>query len=132
MPGEIVIDGERVIELVRNLVDNAIKFTPPGGQVTLRAWLEGDAILTEVRDTGIGIPEEVLARLFVRFQQADMGTTREVGGLGIGLAICKAIVEAHGGRLHVMSELGKGSRFWFSLPLVRIPSEPVRYDHLAR
>ncbi|MBO9539006.1 DUF4118 domain-containing protein [bacterium] len=132
VPGELVLDGERVIEVVHNLVDNAVKFTPRGGKVTLRAWIEGDSVITEVRDTGIGIPEEVLARLFVRFQQADMGTTREVGGLGIGLAICKAIVEAHGGRLNVASELGKGSRFWFSLPLQRVPAEPVRYDHLTR
>ncbi|HEY9898651.1 MAG TPA: ATP-binding protein [Pantanalinema sp.] len=125
VPGEFVIDGERVIEVIHNLVDNAVKFTPRGGEVSLRAGIVGNEVVTEISDTGIGIPDEVLARLFVRFHQADMGTTREAGGLGIGLAICKAIVEAHGGRLEVMSELGRGSRFWFTLPLQRLASESI-------
>ena len=114
--GEVVLDGERIIEVIHHLVDNAVKFTPSGGQVTVTAREEGGMIVTEVRDTGPGIPREDLAKLFKRFQQVDMSNTRQAGGLGMGLAISKAIVEAHGGRIGVMSEPGRGSRFWFSLP----------------
>ncbi|MDF2689867.1 MAG: histidine kinase [Microvirga sp.] len=116
VPGEVVFDGERVIEVIRNLVDNAIKFTPPGGQVTVRARAQGDVVTTEVRDTGRGIPADALPKLFKRFQQVDMSSTRQAGGLGMGLAISKTIVEAHGGQIGVISEPGRGSRFWFSLP----------------
>ncbi len=116
--GEVFLDGERIMEVLHHLVDNAIKFTPSGGQVTVTAREEGDAILTEVRDTGSGIPPEALGKLFKRFQQVDMSSTRQAGGLGMGLAISKTIVEAHGGRIGVLSEPGRGSRFWFSLPRV--------------
>lgn len=118
--GEVILDGERVMEVVHNLVDNAIKFTPSGGRVKVRASAEGDQVTTEVRDTGCGIPAEALPRLFRRFQQVDMSSTRQARGLGMGLAISKTIVEAHGGQIGVMSEPGKGSRFWFTLP--RIPT----------
>ncbi|MNR78894.1 Alkaline phosphatase synthesis sensor protein PhoR [compost metagenome] len=116
VPGEVVLDGERVMEVIHNLVENALKFTPSGGGVSVQAHADGERILTEVRDTGIGIPDEALPKLFKRFQQVDMSSTRQVGGLGMGLAISKAIVEAHGGQIGVMSEPGRGSRFWFTLP----------------
>jgi K+-sensing histidine kinase KdpD len=118
--GEVVLDGERVMEVIHRLVDNAIKFTPAGGKVSVFAREEGDGIVTEVRDTGGGIPPESLPKLFKRFQQIDMSSTRQAGGLGMGLAISKAIVEAHGGQIGVVSEPGKGSRFWFVLP--RLPA----------
>lgn len=118
VPDEVRIDGERVMEVVHHLVDNALKFTPCEGKVTVRAFVEGGQIVTEVRDTGLGIPAEELPKLFRRFKQVDMSSTREAGGLGMGLAISKAIVEAHGGQIGVMSEIGKGSRFWFTLPRV--------------
>lgn len=118
-PGEAILDAERVMEVIRSLVENAIKFTPAGGRVSVHVFADGDAITTEVRDTGIGIPAEALPKLFKRFQQVDMSSTRQAGGLGLGLAISKAIVEAHGGTIGVMSEAGVGSRFWFTLP--RIP-----------
>lgn len=114
--GEVVLDGERVMSVIHNLVENALKFTPSGGTVTVHGHAEGDVIVTEVRDTGTGIPPEALTRLFKRFQQVDMSSTRPSGGLGMGLAICKAIVEAHGGKIGVMSESGRGSTFWFTLP----------------
>lgn len=134
--GEAVLDGERIMEVIRHLVDNAVKFTPSGGHVTVTAREDGETITTEVRDTGPGIPREDLAKLFKRFQQVDMSNTRQAGGLGMGLAISKAIVEAHGGRIGVMSEPGRGSRFWFSLPRRpelasrpgRLESAPVAHD----
>lgn len=116
--GEVVLDGDRLMEVVHHLVENAIKFTPAGGRITVEAHAEGDWVVTEVRDTGCGIPAETLSRLFKPFRQADMSSTRPAGGLGMGLAISKAIVEAHGGRIGVLSEPGQGSRFWFTLPRV--------------
>lgn len=122
VPGEVTVDGERIVEVLHHLLDNALKFTPSGGEIRLRAFLDQDRLVTEVRDTGPGIAAEDLPKLFHRFQQLDMSSTRPAGGLGMGLAISKAIVEAHGGRIGVMSEPGKGSRFWFSLPRVPVPT----------
>jgi signal transduction histidine kinase len=110
------VDGKRVIQVLTNLVGNAIKFTPEGGTVTLRALEDGPRILTQVIDTGPGIPPEQLAKLFGRFQQLDMSKTRQVGGTGLGLSIAKALVESHGGEIGVLSEPGLGSTFWFTLP----------------
>lgn len=124
VPGEVLVDGERVSHVIRNLVDNAIKFTPAGGRIEVRAFVEGDDLITEVRDTGMGIPQAALENVFERFRQADMSTTRETGGLGIGLAVSKALVEAHGGHIGVMQQAEGGSRFWFSLPLAPVPAAP--------
>jgi signal transduction histidine kinase len=104
------------------LIGNAIKFTPPQGRVTVRAYVEGDELVTQVIDTGVGIAEEDIPKLFNRFQQLDMSATRQAGGTGLGLAISKALVEAHGGQIGVISEPGQGSTFWFTLPMA-CPSE---------
>ncbi|HEY9899956.1 MAG TPA: PAS domain S-box protein [Pantanalinema sp.] len=118
VPGEIEIDGQRIVQVLTNLVENASKFTAPGGEIAVRAYLNGTELVTEVSDTGIGIAAEDLSKLFRRFMQLDMSMTRSAGGSGLGLSICKAIVEAHGGRIGARSEgLGKGSTFWFTLPL---------------
>lgn len=122
VPGEVSVDGERIVEVLHHLLDNALKFTPAGGMISLRAFLDQERVVTEVRDTGPGIAPEDLPKLFRRFQQVDMSSTRPTGGLGMGLAISKAIVEAHGGQIGVMSEPGKGSRFWFSLPRAPVPA----------
>lgn len=106
-------DRERMGQVFGNLLANAIKFTPKGGRVTLRAWREDDKIVFEVADTGSGIPPENLAHLFERFWQARQADSR---GVGLGLPITKGIVEAHGGRIWVESEVGKGSSFRFALP----------------
>ncbi|MBU6429457.1 MAG: response regulator, partial [Cyanobacteria bacterium REEB65] len=105
-----------------NLVDNAIKFTPPGGLVSVKAFLRDGKLVTEVRDNGIGIAQQDVPKLFERFTQLDMSTTRQTAGTGLGLSICKAIVEAHHGQIGLESAPGKGSTFWFSLP-VQIPSQ---------
>jgi PAS domain S-box-containing protein len=112
-----VIDGPRVVQVLTNLVGNAIKFTPKGGRVTVRAFVRGDELVTQVMDTGRGIADSDIPRLFQRFEQLDMSATREAGGTGLGLTICKALVEAHGGAIGVLSERGRGSTFWFTLPM---------------
>lgn len=116
VPGDVVLDRERILQVLSNLVENAIKFTGPAGRVHVQAQVEGAEVVTRVSDTGIGIDPADIPKLFQRFKQLDMGSTREAGGTGLGLSICKALVEAHGGRIGVTSEKGKGSTFWYSLP----------------
>lgn len=110
-------DKERLKQVVRNLIHNAIKFTPKKGQVMVSAKLETGRLVVSVQDNGIGIPAESLPRMFERFYQVDSSSTRHVGGTGLGLYICKQIVTAHNGEIWVESEVGKGSTFSFSLPL---------------
>lgn len=110
-------DAGLLREVLRNLLDNAIQYTPAGGSVEISvARNDGFAVLT-VADSGIGIPQSDQTRIFERFYRVDAARSREVGGTGLGLAIAKHIVEAHGGQIWVESEIGKGSKFYFSLPL---------------
>jgi two-component system phosphate regulon sensor histidine kinase PhoR len=111
----VLADPERARQVVTNLVHNAIKFTPPGGKVTTSAAAGGDEVIISVRDTGIGIPADDLLRIFERFYKADQA--RSGGGTGLGLAIAKHIVQAHGGRIWAESVEGKGSTFYFTLPV---------------
>ena len=110
-------DAGRIEQVLTNLVGNALKFTPPGGQVRVTATADGAHARVEVRDTGCGIAPEHLPHLFERFYQASPGTTRQAGGIGLGLSICRALVEAHGGAIGVASEPGAGAAFWFTLPV---------------
>jgi PAS domain S-box-containing protein len=110
-------DSQRIGQVLTNLLSNAIKFTPDGGDIHVMARRERGHVLVEVVDTGQGMRQEDLPRLFQRFTQLDMSKTRAASGTGLGLSICKAIVEAHGGHIGVRSELGKGSTFWFTLPI---------------
>ena len=110
------MDNNRIHEVLNCLVSNAIKFTPPGGRVDLRTRQTAEGVLVEVEDTGPGISAEHLPNLFDAFHQIDGSTTREWGGLGIGLAMAEHIVGLHGGKIWVESEEGKGSRFCFMLP----------------
>lgn len=110
-------DPRRVRQMLHNLLTNAIKYTPERGTIALSACVEGGAVRLAVSDTGIGLAEEQVSRAFEAFTQVDMSNTRKVGGVGLSLYIVKALVEAHGGEVGVESELGRGSTFWFTLPV---------------
>jgi two-component system phosphate regulon sensor histidine kinase PhoR len=114
--GSLVGDGDKLTQVMINLLDNAIKYTPEGGKITLETKQAGDTLEIAVSDTGLGIPSKDLPRIFERFYRVDQARSRELGGTGLGLSIVKHIVEAHGGKISVESELGKGSRFILSLP----------------
>jgi len=103
--------------LVRNLADNAIQYTKPGGGVEVELSAAGPEVVLTVRDTGMGIPTRDLPRVFERFYRVDRARSRETGGTGLGLSIVKHVVENHGGRISVESELGRGSRFVVRLPI---------------
>jgi heavy metal sensor kinase len=123
-PGVIVRgDRARLKQVIVNLLDNAIKYTPQGGQVRLRVRSEGAHAVLDVSDTGIGIPAEALPHLFKRFFRVDGSRSREQGGAGLGLAIVKSICAAHGAEVEVLSTPGKGSTFRVRQPLA---AEPTR------
>ncbi|HYH44224.1 MAG TPA: ATP-binding protein [Thermoanaerobaculia bacterium] len=110
-------DPEGIERLVVNLLDNAVKYNRPEGSVSLRlSQADGHALL-EVSDTGIGIPQDALARIFERFYRVDKGRSRDEGGTGLGLAIVKHVAQTHGGQVEVESRIGKGSTFRVRLPL---------------
>jgi signal transduction histidine kinase len=115
----VLADPDRVVQALTNLLGNAIKFSPPSSAVTLRATPRQGEMLFEVKDQGRGIPADKLRVIFERFQQVDASDGREKGGTGLGLAICRSIVDQHGGRIWAESELGKGSSFYFTLPLLK-------------
>ena len=104
-------------QVLFNLVDNAMRFTPDGGAVRVEAHRENGSVSISVRDSGVGIPNDALPRLFERFYRVDASRSRGDGGTGIGLAIARSVVEAHGGTISAESELGHGSVFTFDLPV---------------
>jgi signal transduction histidine kinase len=110
----VKIDRARMRQVLSNLIGNAIKFTADGGQVTLRVEKKSGELLFSVSDTGRGIQTDEIGRVFDRFWQSKKS---KKAGAGLGLAICKAVVQAHGGRIWVQSEEGKGSTFFFTLPV---------------
>ncbi len=110
-------DHERLVQLVGNLLSNAMKFTPAGGTITVRTFVDGDVAVLEVGDTGIGIPAAEQARLFQRFFRSSIATEQAIPGTGLGLVISRAIAEAHGGTIDVTSEAGEGTCFRVELPL---------------
>jgi PAS domain S-box-containing protein len=118
--GEVTADGDRLVQVVVNLLSNALKFSPPGSTIDVSAQKAGDSIEVAVRDRGRGVPKEHQESIFERFSQVQTADGRRGIGTGLGLALCKAIVEAHHGTIGVDSDGTNGSRFWFRIP------EPAR------
>ncbi len=114
-------DSRRVLQVLGNLLSNALKFTPEGGTINCAAQRDGEFVRFSVIDTGAGIPASELPMLFDRFYQTE-GNTQKRRGLGLGLAICKGLVAAHGGRIWVESVPGIGSAFNFTLPAILTPA----------
>ena len=114
----IMADSDRLEQILVNLLSNAIRHTPQG-QITLKAWFEGDRVWISLTDTGSGIPEEELAHVFRRFWRSSKSRSQKYAGTGIGLAISRRLVELHGGEIFVISQLGVGSTFKFFLPARR-------------
>jgi signal transduction histidine kinase len=112
----VLTDGDKLERILLNLLFNALKFTPAGGKVEVRATREDGELLLDVSDTGTGISEEQLPFIFDRFWQADTSSQRQFRGVGIGLALVKELVEVQGGKVAVSSAVGKGTRFTVRLP----------------
>ena len=111
------MDTARILQVVDNLLENAVKHTPHGGEITARAGLfSPDEVFVAVQDTGDGIPDDVIETVFDRFRRSDPSRTRATGGAGLGLAIAKNLVEAHGGRIEAESRPAKGTTFRFTIP----------------
>lgn len=130
LPQTLRGDPGRLRQILINLIDNAVKFTPQG-EVLVRVTLaestpEEVVVRFEVSDSGIGISLEAQARLFQSFSQADNSITRKYGGTGLGLVICKRLIELMGGQIGLESEVGRGSTFWVSVPLAKQPARPPR------
>lgn len=114
--GEVFVDGDRLVQVMVNLLGNAVKFSPPGATVQVSVVESEQALEIRVKDEGRGVPRHLREAIFERFKQVDANDAAEKKGTGLGLAICKAIVEQHGGTIGVESQEGKGSTFWFRLP----------------
>lgn len=130
VPACLWADPDRIMQILTNLVSNAIKFSSEGGTVELTAHLQGEQILFRVRDQGRGIPADKLETIFERFEQVDTSDSRAKGGTGLGLAICRSIAQQHDGRIWTESILGEGSTFFLTLPTLQEerpepPDEPA-------
>ncbi len=117
-PVLLVADGERIGQVIDNLVSNAVKYTPPGGRVRVGVRTDGAWAEVRVADTGIGLSETERGRLFTRFYRTRAATESAIQGVGLGLSLAKTIVESHGGRIDVASEVGRGSEFVVRLPVL--------------
>ena len=114
---KVLGDHKRLLQVFLNLLDNAIKYTPEGGLITVSAFLKENLVQVDISDTGIGISEKDLPRIFERFYRVDKARSRELGGTGLGLSIVKHIIQAHAGQVWVQSMPGKGSTFSFIIPV---------------
>ena len=117
---KVMGDSKRLQQVMKNLLSNAIKYSPAGGTITLGAHQEGNEIVVSVKDEGLGIPQQALTKIFTRFYRVDDSDRRIPGGIGLGLALVKEMVKAHGGRVWAESTIRKGSTFYFTLPLAPV------------
>jgi PAS domain S-box-containing protein len=122
-------DRDRLVQVVSNLVNNAVKYSPDGGSVTLSSRSEGGFALVSVTDTGVGIPPNEIGHVFERFRRVRSGAAQSIPGTGLGLTIVKQIVEMHGGKIWVESAVGHGSAFHFTLPLAAENVTPLQRRH---
>ncbi|MBI1258622.1 MAG: HAMP domain-containing protein [Chloroflexi bacterium] len=122
----VSVDEERINQVMHNLLNNALRYTPEEGTITIRVRSSGECLRVEVQDTGDGIPAEHLPNVFERFYRADFGRSRQRGGMGLGLAIAKAIIEAHNGSIRVSSSgvPGEGTTFVFEIPVIATDVHP--------
>ncbi len=119
----VLANGDEIEQVLNNIVSNAIKFTPSGGEILLSLHADVQEVTIFVRDSGVGIPPEDLPRIFERFYRVDKARSRQMGGTGLGLAIAQQIIEGHGGRIWVESEPGQGTTVSFTLPVAAAPEE---------
>ena len=113
---EVPADQDKVMQVIVNLVSNAIKFSHQDGRIIIKAWMEEGSLKICVEDNGMGIPREELPRIFNKLYSLDTSSNRSSDGIGLGLYIARAIIDSHGGKIWAESEMGKGSRFFFTLP----------------
>ena len=118
-------DRERIEQVIMNIVSNAIKYTPEGGKIDMRAGVDGEMVWLKVSDNGIGIPEKDLPRLFERFYRVDKARSRQSGGTGLGLAIAKEILGQHQGDITIDSVYGEGTTVTITLPAAAQSAEPT-------
>jgi signal transduction histidine kinase len=118
-PPKVLGDKERLTDVMNQLLDNALKFTGPGGTIAINAEITDNAVIISVADTGIGIPEERVEEVFEPFHQLDESTARRYGGTGLGLAIVKRILDAHNAKYNVKSKVNQGTVFEFQLPVCK-------------
>jgi len=117
-PPRVTADARRIRQVLDNLIDNACKYSAQGTEITISARRKGKYLLASVADQGYGIPAKELQKVFNRMYRIEKRLINKAGGMGLGLAICKGLIEAHGGRIWAESEEGKGSTFFFTLPLL--------------
>jgi PAS domain S-box-containing protein len=122
------IDGKRIRQVLDNLLDNSIKYSQQGSEIIVEAWRDGTNVVVSVIDQGIGIPAEEFDKVFDRMYRIEQRLSQDPGGMGLGLALCKALVEGHGGRIWVESKVGKGSTFYFSLPIKTVDYMHGNYE----
>ena len=129
LPLSIKADSTRIKQILTNFLSNALKFTPKNGVVAVSVNIKNGNLVISVKDSGCGIEEEAVARIFVAFEQAEGSTTRKYGGTGLGLSICQRLSDLMGGDIEVESEIGKGSLFRLIIPVESFKEKNTYLPH---